>query len=147
MAVTVQRLISPTDWLNRQLNTLKAVGEANYRVGVTKPKKDPILAGVAAEGKWANAMQKAINDGTRAKQLADVTIQEWEGYATNIGAPRLVDGVVRRQAKISTFLNAYVPELTSILANIDAMPTATVSDRNQKMLAMVEALRALRGTF
>jgi hypothetical protein len=132
MAVTIRRLISPTDWQNRQINTLKAVGEANYRVGVTTPKKDPIAAGIAAEGKWANAMQRAIQDGTRAKNLGETTAAEWESYATNIGAGRLVDGVVRRQAKISNFLQAYVPELTNILGTIDQMPTATASDRNGK---------------
>lgn len=145
--VTVQRLISPQDWQARQLNALKANGQANYTLGISKPKKDPIAAGIAAEGKWANAMQQAIQNGTRSKKLQNVTAQEWETYARDIGAARLVDGVVRRQAKITSFLNAYVPELTNTLSSIDAMPTATASDRNQKMLAMVEALRAMRGQF
>lgn len=147
MALTVTRLISPQDWMNRQLNALKANGQTNYVQGIQKPKKDPIQAGVAAEAKWANQVQAAIQKGTRAKNLGKVTSQEWETYAETIGAPRLVEGVVRRQAKIQTFLTAYSPMLQNLLATVDAMPTGTASERNQKSQAMIEGLRAIRGTW
>lgn len=147
MAVTITRLISPADWMNRQLNTLKAVGQTNYTQGIQKPRKDPIQAGVAAEAKWANQVQAAISKGTRAKNLGKVTATEWETYAETIGAPRLVDGVVRRQAKIQTFLNAWNPMLLNLLGTVDAMPTGTASERDQKAAAMINGLRALRGTW
>lgn len=133
--------------MNRQMNALKANGQQNYVQGIQKPKKDPIQAGIAAEAKWANQLQQAIQKGTRAKNLGKVTAQEWETYAETIGAPRLVEGVTRRQAKIQTFLSAWNPMLQGLLGTIDAMPTGTASERNQKSQAMIEGLRALRGTW
>ncbi len=147
MALTITRLISPTDWSNKQINGIKAVGQQNYLAGIQRPKKDPIAAGIAAEDKWANMVNQAIQNKTRAKKLANVTAQEWESYAETIGANRLVDGVVRRQAKVTAFTTAFQPQLQNLLGTIDAMPTATQSDRNQKMIATIDGLRALRGQW
>jgi hypothetical protein len=147
MVVQVTRLIPPTDWVNRQINGLKANGQANYVQGIQKPKKDPIAAGIAAEPKYANMMQQAIQNQTRAKHLANVTIQEWETNAETIGAPRLVDGVVRRQYKVNNFVTAFSPLLLNLLGSIDQMPTGTASERDQKAQAMIQGLRALRGTW
>ncbi len=141
----VRRLISPTDWAYRQVNTLKAVGETNYRAGIQNPKKDPIQAGIAAEDKYANAVRQAIDNQSRAKGLSKTNMAEWSGYAENIGASKLVDGVVKRQAKVNKFLTAYVPLLSDVVSKEDAMPTATTGDRNAKVIANLEALRALKG--
>ncbi len=147
MVLTITRLISPTDWSNKQINGIKAVGQVNYTAGIQRPKKDPIQAGIAAEAKWANQVQQAIQNGTRAKHLQNVTAQEWETYAETIGAPRLVDGVVRRQAKVTAFTTAFQPQLLNLLSTVDAMPTGTQSERNQKMIATIDGLRALRGQW
>lgn len=147
MAVTITRLISPTDWMNRQMNGLKANGQTNYVQGIQHPHKSPIQAGIAAEDKWANQVQAAIQNKTRSKHLANVTDQEWETYAETIGAPRLVDGVVRRQAKVQSFITNFSPLLLNLLSTVDAMPTGTASERNQKSIAMADGLRALRGQW
>ncbi len=147
MVLTIQRLPSPADVVTKQLNTLQAVGQTNYVKGVQKPNKDPIAAGVAAEAKWANQMQQAILNQTRAKHLQLVSPQEWETNAETIGAPNLVPGVMKRQSKVTSFWNAWLPILQNILQTIDQMPTGTASERNAKANAMADALRAARGTW
>jgi hypothetical protein len=147
MVVQVTRLIPPTDWVNRQINGLKANGQANYVQGIQKPKKDTIQAGIAGEAKYANMVQQAIQNGTRAKHLANVTLQEWETNAETIGAPRLVDGVVRRQYKVNNFVTSFSPLLLNLLSSVDQMPTGTANERDQKSQAMIQGLRALRGTW
>jgi len=64
VSVSVTRILSPDEWKKRQINNLKAVGEANYRVGISHPRKDPIEAGIKAEEKWANAIIDAMPDAT-----------------------------------------------------------------------------------
>ncbi len=147
MVLTIQRLPAPADVVKKQLTTLQAVGQTNYVFGVQHPNKDPIQAGVQAEQKWANQMQQAIINGTRAKHLALVSPQEWETNSETIGAPNLVPGVMKRQAKVTTFWNAWMPILQNILGTIDQMPTGTASERNAKANAMADALRAARGTW
>lgn len=141
----VRRIISPQDWQKRQIDTLNAVGQSNYKLGIQNPKKDPIQAGIAAEQAWRNGLKAAEDRNARVKGLEKTNIAEWAGYAENIGASKLVEGVTKRAAKVNKFLTGYVPLLTDTVTKLDSMPTATTSDRNAKVIANLEALRALKG--
>lgn len=148
MATTITRVMSPATWFNKAKTNINNVGQTNYTNGVQNPKKDTIAAGVAAEQQWANAMQQAIQNKTRATELAKVTLSQWSDAAVTIGAPRLVPGWNAKQAKFQAFVNAWQPALQNQLTSvIDAMPSATAGDRNQKMIAMVEWLRSQRGQY
>lgn len=144
--MAIQRLISPAAWKDRQIAALKTNGQANYAQGIQNPKADPIEAAKAAKGAWENGIKQAQERNAFVKGLEKTNIQEWQGYAANIGAGKLVEGVTKREAKVSKFLNTWQPALVSTLTALDAMPTDTASDRDQKMLANVKALRALKGT-
>ena len=142
---TVTRVLSPEAWKERQISTLKAVGEANYKVGIAKPRKDPIAAGIAAEEKYAAETKKAIEAGSRKAALEKTSMAEWYKYTSDIGAGRLVDGVVKRVAKVDTFVKTFQPMLVSHLASVDALADVTDSDREQRMLENLRGLKALKG--
>lgn len=145
MPIVISRLPSPDDWREKQLGTLKAVGEGNYRKKIGKPKRSPIAAGIAAEDKYAESMRKALDGKFRAMGLKAVTDDEWLMYATEIGAGRLVEGVVKREPKVKKFIDAFQPMLGNHLTKIDPMADVTLSDRKAKMLANVDGLVALHG--
>jgi len=147
MPVTITRLTKPEDWREKQLGTLKAVGERNYRKAITNPRKSPIAAGIAAEEKWADAIRKAIERKARATGLKAVSDDEWLSYSTEIGAGRLVDGVVKREPKVKRFIDAFHPMLADHLSKIDPMPNVTLSDRIARAVANIEGLAALRGAY
>lgn len=142
---TVTRVISPTAWKDRQINTLKAVGESNYKVGISKPRKDPIEAGIAAEEKYAANTKRAIDEGRRAAALGKTSMAEWYKYSSDLGAGRLVEGVVKREAKVTKFVTTFQPMLVSHLASVDALADVTDSDREQRMLENLRGLKALKG--
>jgi len=142
---TVTRILSPEDWKKRQLDTLKSVGEANYAVGIAKPAKDPIAAGIAAEAKYAAEVKKAVDAGSRKAALEKTTMAEWYKYSSELGKGRLVEGVTKREAKVSSFITAFQPMLTSHVAKVDAMAQATDGEREQKMLENLRGLKALKG--
>lgn len=142
---TVTRVLSPEDWKKRQINTLKDVGERNYAVGIAHPKKDPIDAGIKAEKKYAANTKKAIDEERRAKALAKTSMAEWYKYASELGEGRLVDGVVKREAKVSDFVRNFQPMLVDHLSKIDAMDDVTDKDREDRMLSNLRGLKALKG--
>lgn len=142
---TVKRVISPEDWKKRQIDTLKAVGRTNYLQGVASPKADPIARGIATEEKYALETKKAIDEGRRKAALQKTDMNEWAKYSTTIGADKLVDGVTKREAKVTDFITKYQPQLVSHLAKIDALSEATDSDRENRMLENLRGLKALKG--
>lgn len=145
--VTVQRVLSPEDWKDKQISTLKAVGRKNYLVGIGSPKRSPIGAGKSdwAEEKFAAQVQLAIEQKTRQRAVAKSSDEEWFRYSKEIGADALVQGVTKREAKVADFIQAWHPSLTSHLAKIDGMAVGTLEERISKAAENIRGLAALHG--
>jgi len=142
---SVTRILSPEDWKKRQIDNLKAVGETSYKLGIAKPKADPIAEGIAAEDKWAGGVKKAIDAKSRKAALEKTSMAEWYKYSSELGAGRLVEGVTKREAKVAAFITAWQPQLSSHLGRIDALADVTDKDRETKMLENLRGLKALKG--
>ena len=142
---SVKRVISPEDWKKRQLETLKDVGERNYKIGIASPKADPIARGIETEDKYAAATRKAIEEKRRKAALEKTSMAEWYKYASELGAGKLVEGVTKREPKVARFITNWHPLLTSHLASIDALAEETDKDREDRMLENLRGLKALKG--
>jgi len=147
MPVSVTRLLPPDEWVRRQIETLKSVGGTNYKQGIQMPKKDPIEAGIAAEDKYAARIKAAIDRQARAKGLAATNITEWYNLADALGVNRLVEGVVKREFKVHRFVRGWHPLLQDHVSKLDAMKVVTDADAEQKMLANLKGLKALKGAW
>jgi len=143
----VKRLLSPEDWIARQIGNLEAVGRTNYVVGISAPKKNPIEAGIAAEPRYADAMRKVIAEKRRAEALKFVTMEDWFKYASELGAERLVPGVTVRRAKVERFVTGWHPLLLAHVQELDKMPVTTLEERINKMVNNVRGLVALKGKW
>lgn len=143
---SVTRLISPADWVDKQITTLQAVGASNYSAGITRPKRDPIKAGIEAQGAYEAKMRDATVLKRRVAGLQKTNIDEWARNAETLGAQRLVDGVVQRRPKVERAVTALHGKLTSLLSRIDALPNVTDADRERRMVENLRGLRAFKGS-
>jgi len=146
---TVQRVLPPDKWREKQITTLKSVGRANYLTGIAYPKRDPIEAGKsdAAEARYAAMMRLVLDERRRKKGLEPLTIDDWYKYAKEIGADILVDAVVKREAKVARFINTWQPMLVDHLAKIDPLSVETLEDRITKAAENIRGLAAMRATW
>lgn len=142
---SVKRVISPDEWVKRQIANLKDVGEREYKRGIASPKADPIARGIATEAKYAKRTREAIDAGRRKAALEKVDMATWYKYASEIGAGKLVDGVVKREPKVKKFVDGFHPALTSHLAKIDALPEETDKDMEDRVIENLRGLKALKG--
>jgi hypothetical protein len=146
MPVSITRIISPTDWRQRQIENLKAVGVRNYEKGIDIPKKDPIKAAIDADSLWQARLKEAMDKGRRKAKLSKVTADEWNTYA-HAFASELEDGVVKREAKVARFVDAWHPKLSAHVSKIDALPAATDADMEKRMVENLRGLKALKGSW
>ncbi len=144
---TVQRLPTPQQWVEKQIGNLSAVGEANYRIGITHPKKDPIAAGIAAQGAYENAMRNQEVLKRRETGLRRTNMEEWASMAERVGAGRLVSGVTDRRFKVERAVTALQSAMSSHLQRIDSMPNVTDADRERRMVENLRGLRAIKGSI
>jgi len=147
MPVSVTRLLPPDEWVKRQIDTLKDVGQRNYKQGIAMPHKDPIEAGIAAEDKYAARLKAAIDRKARAKGLAATNIGEWYNLADTLGANRLVEGVVKREFKVHRFVRGWHPLLQDHVSKLDQLKVVTDADAENKMLENLRGLKALKGAW
>ena len=144
-SVTVQRILKPEDWRDKQIGTLQKVGRANYLLGIGYPKHDPIKEAIRLEDKWVSETRAACDEKRHAAALSVRSIDEWFTYSKEIGADALTPGVTKRSAKVDRFLTAYHPKLSSLLVEIDKADVATLENRITKAGDMIRGLAALRG--
>ena len=146
---TVQRVLPPKEWREKQISTLKSVGRKNYLTGIAFPKKDPIVEGKsdAAEARYAAETGLAITEKRRKKALDPLTIDDWYPYARDIGADILVTGVTKREAKVAKFINSWQPTLVTHLGTVDPLPVETLEERITKSAENIRGLAALRGVW
>lgn len=142
---TVQRLVTADEWVTKQLRNLQAVGEVNYREGITRPRKDPIAAGIAAQDAYEAKMRDSAVLKRRVLGLQRTNMEEWAMLSEQLGAPRLVQGVLLRQFKVERAVQRLQPMLASHLQRIDALPNATDADRERRMVENLRGLRAMKG--
>lgn len=142
---SVTRILSPDQWKKRQIETLKSVGEANYKVGIASPRKDPIQAGIDAQDRYAAQMKKDEVLARRKTGLEKTDMASWFKYSSELGAGRLVEGVVKREAKVDDFIRTWHPLLSAHVGKIDALDNISDSDRETRMIENLRGLKALKG--
>lgn len=143
---TPTRLIPATDWVEKQITGVQSVGATNYAAGITRPKRDPIKAGIDAQPAYEAAMRDANVLKRRVAGLQKTSMDVWALQCETLGAQRLVDGVVSRRPKIEARVSELHRKLTAHLARIDAMPNVTPADRERRMVENLRGLRAFRGS-
>ena len=142
---TVTRVKDAAVIVDKQIGNLQAVGQQNYLKGIASPKKDPIQAGIEAQGAYEAKMRDPAVLKRREAGLRRTSMAEWALMAETIGAQNLVAGVVARRAKVERFWSAWMPLLTAHLQTIDRLPNVTDADRERRMVENLRGLRALHG--
>jgi len=143
---TVTRILKPEDWRKKQLKTLEAVGETNYRLKIAAPKKDPIDAGIKAQPRYEAKMKTAEVLARREAALKATNIDEWYSYSQAF-APRLVEGVTVREKEVKDFVDAWQPIVLDHVTKIDALPAVTDADMERRMVENLRGLKALKGKW
>ena len=141
---SVTRLIPPGDWVDKQIAGVESVGAANYSAGVTRPKRDPIKAGIDAQPAYEAAMRNPAVLARRVRGLQKTSIDIWAVQCETIGAARLVEGVTSRRPKIERAVGELHRRMLTHLSRIDAMPNVTPADRERRMVENLKGLRAMK---
>jgi len=135
-----------TAWVDKQLARVRVAGD-DYKKGVEAPERNPIEAALAANDKRINKLKESIEKKTWENRMKKVTIEDWKKKASTIGADRFIPGVEANVDKISSFVNAFQPKLSSLQASVRAMPEATDVQRESRMLANLRGLKKLKGAW
>jgi hypothetical protein len=128
------RVISGADWAAKQ--TARAAAAADtWLAGVQRPRKNPVEAALQANAKRKDKLAQAEKAGKWEKAMAKVNIDEMQQTIKNVGSAAYANGISARAGKINRVYNELQPMVATLAAAIDAMPQATDTDREKRLLA------------
>lgn len=113
--------------------------------GMQNPKANFRDAAIAAKGKWADGVQRAMNNDSFGRGMASVNVGEAIATATSDGGQAYVAGVGKRAPKIQRVMQQLAPALGAISSQIRQMPQDTEAQRTQRMTANLDLMRQLKG--
>ena len=128
------RVISAAEWAAKQ--TSRAVAAADtWLANVQRPRKNPVEAALAADGKRKDRLAAAEKAGKWGKAMSKVNVDEMYTTIRNVGSGAYSSGISARSGKISRVYGELQPMVAALAGSIDAMPQATDSDREKRLLA------------
>lgn len=142
------RVKSAQDWADKQIERSRNAGPAWLR-GVLSPRRHPIEAAIAADGKRKQKLAESEREGRWLASMRRVDVDEMYATVEANGEAAYVAGITSREGKIRHKIDRLQPLVEALAKTLDAMPQDTDAQREAKMIAakrgMQDIGRRLRG--
>lgn len=135
--------LTPEEFADKHARRLKSSIE-DIRAGVEKTSVAPgVLAAKKADKMLAN-LQARVQDGTWAKRVAGVSLDEWKAKMVNKGLSRISGGIDEAHDKVVDFASQLLPAVESAQAKVKAMPDLTLEDSINRMTTFIREMAKFR---
>ena len=128
--------ITPAEFQEKHARNLKA-SLTDMRSGVEKVTDAPGAKAAAKQDKMLANLTAKISDGTWARRLKGVTLEEWREKMISKGLPRVSGGIDAAAAKVTDFASQLLPAVDAASRKTQAMPDLTLEDSIARMTSFV----------
>ena len=108
-----------------------------------------VAPGVAAAAQ-APLMQArivaAIQSGKWARNVAAVSLSQWQQAMIQTGIPRVTQGAQDKLPKVQAFLTKFLPFVANVKSQIAAMPNTTNQDKINRMIKNMQLMQSYQPT-
>jgi len=129
-------------WAAKQIQRTMAAGAA-WKEGVMHPKKNPVEAAKAANGKYKAKMAAALQADSFLKGLGNVDVDEMYRVIEATGEEVFTGAVQRREGKIRHRIEEIRDDVLALATTIDAMPQDTEAQREARVIANLRGMKAI----
>lgn len=131
---------SASDVKDKWLRNIQAA-QPEMQAGVARLTVAPGQAAAAKRQKWINSLQDQATQDKWARNVASVSLQQWQQAMNDYGINRVSQGAQAKAAKFESAMNSLLPFIDRVRAQVRAMPDNTPADREQRALAMMRGMR------
>lgn len=133
--------INLANWANNYEKGMNNAQE-KYKQGIGRVVDNPMA-------KAAQKKDKAVANYTRsadrmAAKLLATPMERWKNNATTTGAERLVSGAKKARPKLQAYISEYGPQIQALRDRVDAMPSDSDADKEQRMLEWTRGMRQIK---
>lgn len=116
---------------------------AKYTAGINSVSVAPGQLAAAQKAAYVSGVNNSQN--IWASKVAAVSLQDWKNAASGVGAQRLATGATKGQPKMQAFMNAFIPQLSSIVGSLPAR--GDFGANMARSQAFATQLHNLKGSF
>jgi hypothetical protein len=116
----------------------------DYVAGARAVTVSPTAKAAAAVDKYARGVQDAVSSGSYVAGLTAVSLSDWQQSVETKGKRNYQNGTQNLSNKAKKNMADVMTFAGQVSAEIQAMPSDTPSDMDQRMLANVEKFRQYR---
>ena len=121
---------------------VERIGNAVPRIeaGVRAVTVSPTESAAGAQAKMRQNIIAAIDNGSWAKGLRRVSLQQWKDAFINKGLLRIASGAADARPKMVTFYTALFAHQNDLLLKVESMPNVTLEQSIARMVAWVKGM-------
>lgn len=131
--------ITPEQFAEKHGRRLKGALE-DMRRGVEGVTEAPGKRAAAKMDKMRAGIVKSLDDGTWARRVAAVPLEEWKRSMLEKGLNRVAAGVDGSAAKVQAFASQLLAHESTLKDTIDKMPDLTLEDSVSRMTSWVRGM-------
>jgi hypothetical protein len=149
MALSVRQTKTPAQAVANWTAGVQRSG-AKWSAGVLSPKRDPFASAAASVSNWVAAVSSAQAQANFVKGLQNVDINAFTATVNGSGQQKYVAAATTKTAKATAFMNAFLPQLDSIVSNLNRTnPRAPRGSAQNitRLTSYLQAVAALRGNL
>lgn len=126
--------ITPQELADKWAQRLSASTQEITR-GVQNVTQAPGQLAAAQRQAWLARVQAAADKW--ARNVARVSLQDWQNKMLTVGVPRIAQGAQANQDKMAAFAAEFLPYLDRGVAQVKGMPNVTLEDSINRAIAMI----------
>lgn len=112
----------------------------DMREGIGRVTEAPGAAAAKKSGKMLANLTAKVNDGTWARRVAAVPLDEWKSKMIEKGLPRVAGGIDAAAGKTTAFFAQLLPAVDAAQAKVKAMPDLTIEDSINRMSTFIREM-------
>jgi len=131
--------LTPEEFAEKHARRLKGSVE-DIRTGVQRVTTAPgQLAAKKADKMIAN-LTKRVQDGTWAKRVGGVSLEDWKSKMIDKGLGRIATGIDSAHGKVVDFAGQLLPAVDAAQAKVKGLPDLTLEDSINRMKTFVREM-------
>jgi len=135
--------LTPEEAREKHARRLKAATE-DIRRGVMRVSEAPGVKAAQKVDKMRARLLEKIDDGTWARRVASVSLEEWRKLMTEKGIGRIAAGIDGAAEKMEDFFSQLFEYQDRLQQKIKDMPDLTFEDNVNRMVTWVRGMKEFR---
>lgn len=116
----------------------------DIRTGVGRVTIAPGQQAAKKADKMLANLTKRVQDGTWAKRVAGVSLEDWKSKMIDKGLGRIATGIDSAHAKVVDFAGQLLPAVDAAQAKVNGLPDLTLEDSINRMNTFIREMAKFR---